>query len=149
MSYRPYEDIISEASGQSTATKVALLNMTGLTIPKNTPVSIDDNGRLKLVDVSDGLDAFRFQGLTEDDIPDGEYGDVVKAGKVANVISSFAFGDNLFVGKDGNLTNSTPDEGSFGFVSGDYVLRVGAVARNDINPSQKDYLLSILLVGQL
>jgi hypothetical protein len=87
--------------------------------------------------------------LLESTTANGAVGDVVLAGKIENVTTSFDFGDYLYVSKTGGLTNQLPSIGVDSFVSGDFVIKMGLVTRNRTTPANKDYLIRVEIVGQL
>lgn len=149
MGYRPYNFIIEAAAGSSTGAKIKLQNDTGSTISVLTPVTIGSDGKLKLIDVSVENDAVKTCGVTEENIFNTNSGDVAINGKISNITTAFAFGDYVYVSKLGALTNILPTEGSGGFVAGDYIIKIGVIARNPDNPANKDLLININLVGQI
>lgn len=149
MSYRPYQAIINEASGNSNRIRSNLRNDSGSTIPKLTPVCLNTSGKLKLIDVAVQNDALKFVGITENDIPNASFGNIVTNGKIENITTSFDFGDYVYVSKAGGLTNILPSEGVDGFVSEDYVLRVGVISQNETNPLNKDLIINMTIVGQV
>jgi len=149
MTYRPYSAIISEAqSGAGSSSKTQIENQSGSAIPVLYPVSVDSNGYGRATDTSIEIDSMNCAGVTSQNIADSSIGDIYTSGKIENV-SGFSFGDTIYVAKSGGLTNIKPDIGTGGFAAGDYVIRIGVIARSAINPSNKDLLLSIRLVGQL
>lgn len=150
MSYRPYQSIIDAATSASSGSqRISVRNESGATISYLQPVSIDSNGTLKSVDVSSESDSIKSVGLAMANIPNMSDGDILISGRFENISTSINFGDYVYISKSGGLTESLPTEGVNGFVAGDYVVRVGVIARNATNPSQKDLLVSIMLVGQL
>jgi hypothetical protein len=148
MTYRPYSAIIAAASSQQAAIKARLKNSTGFQINKLVPVRANTNGEMAKIDVSVEFQAVNVVGVTSADTPDASFGDVYLSGKIEN-ITGFDFGDTLYINKIGELTSQAIDIGVNGFISGDFVIRVGVVVKNDIAPAQKDLLLSIGVVGQL
>lgn len=146
MTYRPYDSIISGI--ESTSVKTELLNSSGLTILKDKPVRINTSGDLSVVDVSLDAHALGTMGIANETITNGNYGFVVTHGKVENV-TGFAFGDFIYVSKTGGLTNSLPSEGVDSFVAGDWVIKVGVIAKNKDNPLLKDLIVNFQIIGQL
>ena len=148
MSYRPYNIIISQAQAGSTAVTFTLTNASGAPVADFVPVSLNASGDFKTIDVSVEADALKFIGVTGEPILNASPGPVVNFGKIEN-ITGFNFGDVLYVSKIGTLTTTVPDIGVGGFLSGDFVIRVGKVSKNQTNPSLKDLIVQFELVGQL
>jgi hypothetical protein len=126
-----------------------MINDSGSTIPVLTPVAVDADGRLQLVDVANDDASISLAGLTFEDILDGQSGRVTLTGKIENITTPFAPGEYLYVSKSGGLTNLIPQIGFGGFVSGDSIIRVGVIVRNADIPSNKDLLVKMQLVGKL
>ena len=124
-------------------------NNTGLTINKATPVTINSNGELADVDVSTESSALSVVGLAEGNIPDGSSGNFISSGKLIDVTTSANLGDVLYIDKLGGLTNVKPSLGVGGFITGDFVISVGVLAKNIDNASLKDLVLNIQIIGQL
>jgi hypothetical protein len=146
MTYRPFSDIISAISGS--VNKSQLFNNTGTVIDSAVPVRLNSSGNIATVDISIENHVFGIVGLTQDPISNLSYGWVVTEGKLEDVVG-FNFGDYIYLSKSGNLTNIAPSEGVGGFVSGDWVVRVGVIGKNETNPLLKDLFVSINIVGQL
>lgn len=149
MSYKPYSAIVAAAVSSITGIKFEIYNNSGFGIVALQPVTADGNGRAKAIDVSVEDDALKVLGVASDAIADGAYGYVHTNGKIENVITSFAFGDYIYVSKTGGLTNILPSEGVDGFVAGDFIVRVGIITRNRVTPSQKDLVINLMIVGQV
>lgn len=149
MTYRPFTVIISQATSSSTTNKSTLKNNSGLTINALAPVRIDVNGDIDTIDVSVESEALTAIGITESSILNGSSGPVVTTGKIENIVTSFGFGDYIYVSKTGELTNVGPSEGIGGFVAGDFIIRVGVIAKNQSNPLNKDLLVNFNIVGQI
>lgn len=126
-----------------------LKNMTGLTIDKGTPVAVDTQGEIALVDVSDEALALSLVGVANADIVDGAFGAIVTHGVLKGIATTATFGDIMYVAKDGTLTNIKPTTGENGFVTGDFVIKVGVLVRDAINPSNKNLIVNLRVVGQL
>lgn len=146
MTYRPYSQISS--SVDLSTIKTSLLNTSGLTILKHIPVRINSNGDIMPVDVAIEADIFSLVGISSSMISTGNYGDVVTQGRVED-IDGFDFGEYVYISKTGGLTNILPDEGSYGFVSGDWVVKVGVIAKNPSDPILKDLIVNMQIIGQL
>lgn len=150
MTYRPYNNIIQEASQSGGASQnIELTNNSGSAITNLQPVSVDANGDIKGTNVTSENDAVKFLGLASENIADGQAGNIVTSGRISNISTSLGLGSYVYVSKTGGLTDVLPSEGVDGFLAGDYVLRVGVIARNQDNPLNKDILLSPALIGQL
>ena len=113
------------------------------------PVAVDSVGFMKVIDTSLEADSVKATGILKSNTVDQDYGEVVTSGKIENIATSLNFGDYVYVSKAGDLTNVFPSIGVNSFISSDYVIRVGVIAKNQANPANKDLLISITLVGQL
>ena len=149
MTYRPFTDIITAAASSSSAIRSLLVNNSGTTIPALTPVRLNSTGQLETVDVTSDSSVLSIVGLTELAIADWSEGYVITQGKLANITTGFNFGDYIYVSKTGTLTSSYPIVGAGGFNAGDFVIRVGVIAKNDTNPLQKDIFITMQIIGQL
>jgi hypothetical protein len=150
MTYKPYNVIIQEAAQiGSSAQIIELTNNSGSPIANLQPVSVDASGNIKGTDVSIEDDAIKFLGLASQNIPNGSSGNVVISGRITNISTTLGFGSYVYVSKSGGLTDIFPTEGVNGFVAGDYVIRVGVIARNQDNPLNKDIIIYPALIEQL
>lgn len=147
MSHTPISYILSLVSGQSSALRTNFINNTGGSINLFTPVRINTSGELSLVDVSSEL-ATASIGVTSESIANTTAGMVVMTGKLEN-LNLFNYGDVIYISKAGGLTNVKPSEGVSGFIVGDWVIKVGIIAKNETNPLNKDLYVNIEVVGQL
>ena len=143
MTYRPYNTLT--ASG----VQDQRVNNTGSLILKATPLIINSSGELDTVDVSVEAEALSIVGLAESDIPNSVTGSFIGSGKLIDITTTAALGDVLYVSKTGALTNVKPSTGVGGFTTGDFVISIGVVAKNIDNPSLKDLVLNIQVIGQL
>jgi hypothetical protein len=143
MGYRPYSAI------KSSGIEFAYSNGSGYPIQKGTPIKIRTDGNIDFINVSVEHDIMSFGGITSTDSNNGQKSGVVTTGRIENVVTTFAFGDAVYIGKDGLLTNVGPSFGVAGFVAGDFVFRVGTIAKNETNPLSQDLILESTLVGQL
>jgi len=125
------------------------LNDSGSIIPKLNPVTIAASGGIKTTNVADESGSIGCIGLAEVAIADGASGGVTSFGRLLNSGTGFAIGDIVYVSKAGGITNSKPSIGVSGFVSGDWIIKVGAVAVNLTNPANKDILVNVSVIGQL
>lgn len=143
MTYRPYTELT--ATGISDTRP----NNTGVTISKAIPVRINSSGEMDFINVSIEAEALSVAGLTSEEISDNSSGNFVSSGKVSNITTTASFGDLMYIDKTGALTNIKPSIGVNGFVSGDFVVSVGVIAKNSSNPSNKDLIILIDVIGQL
>jgi hypothetical protein len=145
MTYFPLVNI----DGTSSGWKEALMNNTGGTLLKGTPVGIDALGEIQVIDVSVESSILSVVGLMMFDTNDGAEGELITGGRLTDVGAGFSLGNIVFISKTGGITNVKPSIGVGGFVSGDYVVQVGTVAKNKYNPLDKDILIRISIVGIL
>ena len=124
-------------------------NNSGFTIAQLTPVRITSTGDLGTVDPSIEAQVQAIAGLVGGDILNGSSGDIVSGGRILNITTASIFGTQLYLSKTGGVTATQPDIGTAGFVVGDFVVSLGVIAKNASNPSNKDFIVRILLVGQL
>lgn len=143
MTYRPYDQITAVGISDSRQ------NVSGIAMPKGTPVRSTTAGDMDFINVSIEAHAFAASGITQDVVPDLSNGAVLTTGRLTNLVTAFTFGDPVYVGKTGGLTNLKPTIGIDGFVSGDYIIAVGVIGKNADNPANKDLILNIGIVGQL
>jgi hypothetical protein len=150
MSYRPYQIIVNAAVSQAGASQSRELeNNSGAAIAYLQPVTVDAGGDIKAIDVSDVGDAVKVVGVATESIADGAQGSIATSGVVEDIPGPLDFGDFVYVSKTGGLTADLPTDGVDGFVSGDFVIRVGVVVKNASDPAQKDLLIAVALEGQL
>jgi hypothetical protein len=143
MSYRPYTAI------KATGLELGYQNNSGSTLTKGTPLCQKSSGYVDFINVSLEADVFAFIGIAGANISNATRGPVTTNGRVENVTVTGTFGDAIYVSKTGGLTNVKPDIGVGGFLAGDFVLRVGTIAKNETNPALKDIVLEVRLIGQL
>jgi hypothetical protein len=118
-------------------------------LSKCTPVSVNTNSQLVLVNISSESLVQAIVGLTNIYIPSGASGPVIDSGRIEDISTSFAIGDAVYINFDGTLTNVKPDLDVAGFSSGMFCVFVGVVVKNEFNPSLKDIKLMISVIGQL
>ena len=124
------------------------VNATGSIINKFTPVKISMSGmQVMTPDVEADIDA--FVGVTRTDVPNGSNGEIVNSGIVEDVPGSYAPGESVFVSKTGGITNVKPSNGVAGFTSGDFVIKLGVITKNEGNPLLRDCILFVQIIGQL
>lgn len=146
MSYNPLTATIPESVLSNARPGT---NSTGFTIIRATPVKINADGSIGLVDPSIESDIDGLAGLTKDNVLDGSAIDVVSAGTLENITTLANVGDTLYLSKAGSLTNQKPSIAVAGFVAGDWIVRLGVIAKNQVNPLLKDLIVNIQFVGQL
>lgn len=143
MTFRPYSQLT--ASGLSDSRT----NNTGVTMAKGTPARINSSGELDFIDVSVESQALAGVGVVAQSILNNSQGTFLSSGKVEDITTLASFGDLVYVSKTGGLTNSKPSIGVDSFISGDFVIQVGVIAKNEANPLLKDLIINIAIVGQL
>lgn len=144
MTFRPYN--LLTASGVTDTRP----NNTGVQIPKGTPVRINNStGELDFINVSVESQVKAVAGVAAESISNGASGDFASSGKVTNITTSANFGDTVYISKTGGLTNIDPSIGVDGFISGDFVIAIGVIAKNIDNPSLKDLIINVENRGQL
>ena len=148
MTFNPNFTAISSPESSKT-TSAQFLNANVNPILKGTPVRLDVNGNLQLIDPSSEDDVTAIAGVVDSDILPGNTGDVVNSGRLDNISTTAAIGSPLYIDKNGALTDIKPSIGVNGFQAGDFVVFLGVVAKNKVNPSNKDLLVRIQLIGQL
>ena len=143
LTYRPYS--LLTASGISDTRP----NNSGVAILKGTPTRINSSGELDFINVAIEAQSLSVAGCASEDIANATSGVIVTTGKIADITTSASFGDLMYVDKTGNLTNIKPSIGVNSFVSGDFVVSVGVIAKNTSNPILKDLVIMIDVIGQL
>lgn len=134
--------------------KQILKNNSGSSIDSVVPVFVNTSGDMVPVDVSNETKSLNIAGVTVSAIISGQSGDITSSGKIENISLGFGFapGDVIWVSKTvGGLTNVPPSLVTDGgaFASGDYIIKVGVVAKNQSNPAQQDLLVNIQVIGQI
>jgi hypothetical protein len=146
MSYDP-PSITQNVDTSKTNVKNAT-NATGSTVPKTTPVKVTISG-IGLIDVSQETDIDSLAGLLKENLADASSGDIVTSGIIENISGGYSVGSLLYISKTGGLTSSKPAIGVASFVAGDFVVKVGVVAKNSSNPLNIDLIVRIEVLGQL
>ena len=88
-------------------------------------------------------------GVVPNTIPSQTLGDVILKGRIVNIGTSFSVNDVIYLGVSGACTHTPPEIGVGGFEAGDFVVEIGRVSKNADNPTQKDLLVDIKVIGQL
>lgn len=148
MSYSP-KFTGETANIEVTAVGESLINNSGNPIVRAVPVRIDSNGDIQTVDISIEAQALAVAGITKEEVGSGSGGIVVSSGRVENIVTTASNGDILYISKIGGLTNQQPEIGAGGFVAGDFIVRIGILFKNELDPLQQDLMLSIAIVGSL
>lgn len=126
------------------------INNTGINLPKLTPVCINpENGLISTVDVSSEEKARTVYGVLSSTVMSGQQAEVITTGRILDVLVIGNFGDPVYVSKVGTLTNIPPAVGIGGFVSGDFSIEIGFIAKNLSNPLQKDLVVKIVQPQQI
>lgn len=149
MSYSPF--FLNQNSRGSTRSLTAnFQNGSGSTLVMAVPVSVNASSQLVPLNVSSEASTQAIVGLTSISIPNAATGSVVDSGRLENITTSFAVGDAVYAGKLNPLTNSKPNIGdSEGFTTGDFVVFIGVIVKNEFNPILFDLKLMISVAGQL
>jgi len=112
-------------------------------IDKGKLVSIDASGDLIESNVTDEAVVDGIVGVTKFDIPNGDPGEVVTAGRLEDITTGVAVGSLIFLDKFGNFTATKPEVGVAGFVAGDWVIKIGIIVKNKSDALKKDLLIRI------
>ena len=148
MTYSPkFRGSILNVPGRQLTT--TYVNGSGLLLAQCTPVCTNTLGQAIPIDVSDETKVGRLIGLLTDDLPMSASGGVTDAGRLEDVSLGFNVGDVLYVSKAGFLTSTKPSDGVDGFTTGDFVIFVGVVVKNEFDPLLKDLKLMLSVIGQL
>jgi hypothetical protein len=141
--------LAASGSGASNALEKTMDNNSGSTINKFTPVRVNSSGEMALIDAATEAQVLSTIGVVKANTATATAGAVVLSGILQNVTTSFAVGSDVYLAKDGSITDIPPDSGSNGFVAGDFVVRIGTIMENTSTPAQKDLNVNIQVVGQL
>lgn len=124
-------------------------NASGSTLAKGTVVSVNTSSQIATIDVSSETSVEALVGVVSVNIPNAAMGGVTSHGRLENIASGFAIGDAIYVGKTGVLTNVKPDVGTGGFLTGDFVIFVGVIVKNEFDSAKQDLQMMPQVVGQL
>lgn len=139
----------SVAKGSTRQLQSTFQNGSLSTLDKGTVVSVDTSGQIDKVDVSDENSVLGIVGVLGEDTPSAASGLVVDSGRVEDVSMAFSVGSALYLDINGDLSDQKPEIGVGGFDSGDFVVFVGVVVKNEFNPTLKDIKIMISVIGQL
>jgi len=149
MSYSPnFRGAAITTVENAAVVKHIVKNNTGVLLQKLTPVRINNLGVVDSIDVS-LEEAISVSGVTTEDILNGASGGSISSGIIEDITTSFNLGDVIYVSKSGDLTNTKPSIGVDSFLEGDYVIKIGVISKNELNPAAKDIYINISIVGQL
>jgi hypothetical protein len=149
MSYSPVS-YNPQGTGSSTAVVTTYTNASAsVAIPQGMAVATNSSGLVVPVDVTSQASVQSMVGYANVRIPTSTAGPVISNGRLQNITTSFTVGNPLWVGVDGNPTNIAPSVGVNGFVSGDFVVFMGVLVENELNPSETDIALFTQVVGTL
>lgn len=148
MGFSPYW-LNRTANGASRATAGSFTNGSGSTLAKGVPVSINGSSLSVPLDVSSESSILAMVGITNISTPNAASGSVIDNGRVEDITTSFAVGDPVYAGKSSPLVNIKPDIGVDSFASGDFVVFLGVIVKNEFNPLLMDLKLMITVFGQL
>lgn len=150
MTYRPYNIIIQQAQTSGTSSvSYTLENITGQPIPALVPVSTSSTGGMKRINVSNETDALSAIGVTLTPALNATDGTVVGLGRIPDVGNIFPLNSTIWVSKTGDLTDVVPETDVAGFEALDFVIKVGKIVKNQTDPTKRDLLVKIQLIGQL
>ena len=144
MAYNP-----NSQKGISRVLSTGYQNGEVFTLLKGQPVSVNTSGQIKAVDISNEASALAVVGVCSTDIPSAASGQVMDAGRLENITTSFSVGDVVYLNVDGGLTNVKPEIGVGSFVSGNFVIFIGIIVKNEFDPLQKDLKIFLNVIGQL
>ena len=130
-------------------TSADFINNSGSSLNKGVPVRLDINGELMPIDPSIEAHVSAIAGIVSQSISDNQSGSIINSGRLEDFITSATIGSPLYLAKDGSITDVKPSIGVGGFVEGDFAVLLGIVAKNTVNPANKDLLIRIQLIGQL
>jgi len=140
---------IGAGAGTAASGEVPLENQTGSTINKLKPIRVNSLGYMEDIDVSIEAEALACVGVLAANTVNAAQGSVVVSGVLKDITTTADYGEPVYVSKTGDITNVKPDIGVGGFVAGDWVIRLGVISRNTSNPTLKDLIVNVAIIGQL
>ncbi len=148
MSYSPSS--FNPQTSTASAVVTDYRNASAITaIPQAQACSVNSSGLLVPLDVSSQASWQAFVGYANVRIPASAIGPIIANGRLQNITTALPVATALYIGTDGNPTNTVPSIGVNGFVSGDMVIFLGVLVPNESNPSEIDIALFTQLVGTL
>lgn len=145
MTYNPLANFPSSA--MSNARKGVNVNSNALS--RGTPVRIVSAGGIDKVDPSIESQIDSIIGVVKHDVLPGNQVDIITSGTVEDITTTAAIGQPIYLSKTGGLTDIKPSIGVNGFVAGDWIIKIGVIAKNNTNPAQKDLIVNLQILGQL
>ena len=118
-------------------------------IPQAQACSVNGSGLIGPLNVSSQSSWSSFVGYANVRIDTSALGQVIANGRLKNITTILPVGTPLYVGKDGNPTDTIPSVGVGGFVSGDMIIFMGVLVPNETNNSEVDIALFTQMVGTL
>ena len=150
MTYISRKDSRGLDTTPSKTVEMKIINETGAVLTRYTPVRIHSDGTYQKINVSIEAEALACVGvINSETIAVSAGGYLAYNGTIEEVTTAADFGDTIYVDKTGGLTNVLPSIGLGGFVAGDFVIRIGVIAKNHFDPLKKDLILHIQVIGQL
>jgi len=146
--FKELEDAIA-AGGSGSVTESAVTNNSGGTLLALTPVRSDSVKGMDSVDVAIEAEIKAILGVLKADTNNGVQGTIVNNGRIENITTGIAVDTSVYLSKSGGITSTPPDIGVGGFLAGDFVILLGVITTNESNPSNKDFVVNIQLIGQL
>jgi len=144
-------DTILSAAGTGSGEAVAstVTNDSGGTLLALTPVRSDSVNGMDTIDVSVESEVDALIGVLNADTNDGDPGTVTNEGRIKDITTAISTDTAVYLSKTGTLTDTKPSIGVGGFAAGDFVVLIGVVTKNEDNPSNKDLVVNMQLIGQL
>ena len=139
----------NSGGGSGTYISSTLQNNSGITILKASPVRSIAGEVSGSIDLSVEDQALSVIGVASANIADGASGSIITNGRVVDITTTADLDDTLWVSKSGTLTNSPPTIGVDGFVTGDFVIMIGVIVRNETDIGKKDLIVHRQVIGQL
>lgn len=130
------------------AVLIELKNETGSLVEAHKIVC-SSAGSIGFVDVSDEAKIHAIAGITLESIKNNYFGKIVSHGLIEEVEIAGDFDDVVFISKTGTFTSTKPSLGEAGFLEGDWIVSIGTILRNKVDPLKKDLLVRIEIKGQL
>ena len=151
MAYSPFSFNPESTGSAESITTTYTNNSSSTAIPQAMAVAANSAGLLVPLDVTNEASVNNMVGYANVRIAASATGPVISTGrlKLYTNSNSYALGTPLYVGLDANPTNIVPSIGVNGFTSGDYIVFMGVLVPNEVNPSEFDISLFTQIVGAL
>jgi hypothetical protein len=126
-------------------------NGSGSAMPQGSPISKTGvSNQISLTDPTNETSVRSMVGVAQYRIAASTLGPGLTYGRLEVLTGySFSIGDAIYVGIGGILQNVKPDYGVTGFAAGDWVVFVGVICQNELNPSDQDLMVMPQIIGQL